>query len=221
MPLSPSYSKFLKVVDNSMAESIGKVAEKGLKVPCAKGCAHCCQLMVEVTWDEAQELGNWILEQPAEKRDRLRKKVKLAARDRRKFFAKRSSTKHFLKPTTSTREATAKVCDDYFFEKSRVCPLLENGVCSVYPARPSACRLHLVTNHPSLCSRDTNDSSGINVPKQVDSARKKIEVHAAKALPDRRWGELSIVLDQVFAEKQTVTISSLVESRLSKRAPRI
>jgi Fe-S-cluster containining protein len=42
------------------------------------------------------------------------------------------------------------------------CIFLDNSLCSVYPARPAACRKHFVQSDPSLCDSETNKDEPVN-----------------------------------------------------------
>ncbi|MCB0322500.1 MAG: YkgJ family cysteine cluster protein [Bdellovibrionales bacterium] len=201
MSLSGQYSQFLTIVDNYIGEAVEKTTARGRPISCGRGCSACCYMMVETSWDEAVELAAFIRKRPKQIRDELIRRVKAAARERRKFFSLRRSTERYCRPTASGKEATNKVTEDYFYDRKRPCPLLdqEKGICSVYPARPTACRLHIVSSPAQQCAREAGRGSSFTIPREIESARKRVERKAERALTDPRWGELSIMLDHILS----------------------
>lgn len=198
MQTSHKYRTFLNVIDNSVATAEHRVEKRGESVSCSMGCDHCCHMLVETTWDEALVLARWVHSQPPTQRQSLVQKIRRAANERQSFFSKRSSTERYRRPTTSGKEISAKVCREYFYERPRPCPLLLQGVCSAYEVRPSACRLHIVTSPAQLCSRKNKDDSDVEIPKEIEEQRDKVEDAAERALPDPRWGEFSIMLSHAL-----------------------
>ena len=86
------------------------------RIECAKGCAFCCHLSVSATAPEIFLVANAIRAGQAQTLEATRAKIKAAER-----------MTHGLSP----------------FERGRrrlPCALLQDGVCSVYAARPGACR---------------------------------------------------------------------------------
>lgn len=94
-------------------------------VRCRKGCAHCCRIRVDVTADEAELLAELV----------------------RAGAAHPDPSRLALQRDWATPEA--------FVGRPRVeaeCVFLgEDGACTVYEDRPSACRALLVASDPELC----------------------------------------------------------------------
>ena len=197
---SPLYQRFLRVVDNAMEEAEENLQENGGSFSCGKGCSHCCHMLVETTWDEAIELATWVRAQTNEIQIRLRDKISEAAQERVSFFNKRPSTKRYRIPTVSGKEVPDHITEKYFHQKSRPCPILgADGACGAYEFRPSACRLHVVSSPPELCARNNQSEESAEIPDEVDEMRDRFEAAAEVALPDSRWGELSIMLQHAIA----------------------
>lgn len=48
------------------------------------------------------------------------------------------------------------------FSAHSKCVFLEEGLCSIYPARPAACRKHFVKSDPKLCDSSLNTSAPVD-----------------------------------------------------------
>jgi hypothetical protein len=93
------------------------LAEPGPKVECAAGCDHCCHVPVGVTAPEALQLYAFLR--------RTRSAEELAALQQK---------------LRACSDAIRGLSHDQRYSPNHPCPLLEGGRCSVYPARPFACR---------------------------------------------------------------------------------
>ncbi len=191
----------LKIVDSLVDDAIREVAERGDVVRCAAGCAHCCHLLVETNWEEACNLVEWLGAQDEEVREGVISRIRDAAEERKAFFRARKKTRKFAHTIEGEIEISAKTYDRYFYEKARPCPFLYENSCQAYAHRPSACRLHLVTSDPDLCGREVEDESDYCVPEEVDQAKEHAEDVLLEGLHDGRWGELSIIVEEVLEEK--------------------
>lgn len=105
-------------------------------VKCAKGCAACCQLNVDITAKEAQLLAHWMGEQGIEI-------------DEQKLERQAAAS-----PATWNQLA---------IEDRRCVFLGEDRACKVYEHRPGACRKYLVATDPEFCDsvRHPNHEVGI------------------------------------------------------------
>jgi hypothetical protein len=101
----------------------GIAAEPG--IACKRGCAHCCVAAVSVTAPEVFRLAGW-----------LRRAKGLPAA---------------MAPAAVTERATASagMALEAMMRSSAPCPLLVDGACGVYPARPLSCRQLLSTSEPA------------------------------------------------------------------------
>ena len=48
------------IIEVMMDKAMAEVEAEGEKISCAKGCNHCCYMLVEITWEEAIEYVNWL-----------------------------------------------------------------------------------------------------------------------------------------------------------------
>ena len=74
------------IIDNMVDEAIEEAQEAGDTVTCKKGCAHCCHLLVEVSWEEARELASWLVALEPEKQSYFKEKVFKAAQSAKNVF---------------------------------------------------------------------------------------------------------------------------------------
>lgn len=107
-------------------------------VACRKGCSHCCISYVAVT---APEL--FLIARSLKGPRRAGVAARVAGADAETHG--RSIAERFSSP--------------------RLCPLLEDGACGVYPVRPSACR-SLASFDAEVCARSfgTNSEEGLPAP---------------------------------------------------------
>lgn len=102
-----------------------KRTPNGQRIQCRKGCSACCHMLVSITPDEAKLLLMFAHDQGIEiNRDRLK------------------------------QQAAACDLDDWdaLPHEIRACGFLaDDGACSVYEHRPTACRKHFVRSSPADC----------------------------------------------------------------------
>ena len=111
------------------------------RAACAEGCASCCTCNVTLTSLEAAFLADR-LDQPG----RERAAGNLAARFPEKRYTPLLTTNGFAQACMSGKEVPEEENDPSWGE----CPLLEDGLCTVYPYRPFGCRAMV---SETLCSK--------------------------------------------------------------------
>jgi Fe-S-cluster containining protein len=129
---------------------VQQAIEAGQTISCQMGCAACCRMLVPLSAPEAFALREYVEQLPTERRTHL--------------FNRLSNTKNRLKREglwdrlNDVAEATKPVPDEELDPINRSyyalripCPYLENEMCSIYEARPAACRELLVTSPAELC----------------------------------------------------------------------
>lgn len=189
------------IVDSMMDEALHELPKGGREVTCHRGCSHCCHLLVEVSWEEAQELARWIVRQTPERQAKFQAAVKRAAREAKQFFMSRKATRRYAEPVREGLHFPEYLFNRYFLDKARPCPFLDGGACAAYEARPTPCRLHVVTSAPELCSREVIDDSKYRVPRRVERVQREIAPVITAMTPDGRWGQLAIMVDAVMRER--------------------
>ena len=190
------------IVDAMVEEALNDLSDDGQEVSCHKGCDHCCHLLVEVAWEEAVELALWIENQPTAAREKFLHRVRLAADNGRKFFLKKRSTAKYAKPVVDDKEIPDSAFDQYFYDEKRPCPFLVDGSCAAYEARPTPCRLHMVTSPSDLCASDVEDDDDYEVPERLETLKEEFGPVARAMQPDPRWGHLAIMVETAWDELQ-------------------
>jgi len=109
-----------------------------LPIACKKGCSHCCHTRVSATAPELLVIAKIIKNRGNGVIERV-KKAHL-------------QTKEFDLHTRAKRPYP--------------CPLLEEGICSIYDFRPKACRL-AASGDASICARAILDLTGERIPAPV------------------------------------------------------
>ena len=137
--------------DEKALDRLGKIYELYSKVmeerggnekaACAEGCSSCCTCNVTLTSLEAAFLADRLDSQGQE-----RAAGKLAARFPEKRYIPLLTTNGFARACMSGNEVPEEENDPSWGE----CPLLEDGLCTVYPYRPFGCRAMM---SEILCSR--------------------------------------------------------------------
>lgn len=129
---------------------VQRAIEAGQTVSCRMGCAACCRMLVPLSAPEAFALREYVGQLPTDQRALLLNRL--------------SDTKDRLTQTGlwdrlhDLAEASSPVPDEeldpinWAYYSLRIpCPYLENEMCSIYEARPAACRELLVTSPAELC----------------------------------------------------------------------
>jgi Fe-S-cluster containining protein len=113
---------------------------------CQRGCFFCCYQPIEIFTIEKVTLGEYIQKELSSETKQAIKEKTIEWLD---FFDRNTPSKE---PLTSK----AAYVDFRTTAKSIPfpCPLLFNGECSVYKARPLACRVHYVNDDKKLCEED-------------------------------------------------------------------
>ena len=189
------------IIDNMVDEAIEEAGEAGEQITCKKGCAHCCHLLVEVSWEEARELALWLVAQEPEKQTYFKQKVFKAAESARNVFLSDDRWKKYADGWGYDDDLAEEIYDAYFYGKQRPCPFLEDNLCAARDSRPTPCRLHLVSSDPALCSRDTKDSDDYEVPASVEELQDYSAPIMSAMTPDGRWGQMAILVERVLKEE--------------------
>jgi len=131
---------------DSTIDTLGTYAvQQGTPIECSKGCEWCCNQPVyaldyELDFLKQYMLSNFpISEKKALKKRALEKKMKLDKLEKDKLL----NAKH-------------------------PCPLLKNGICLAYNARPMACRIYLSSNVKSCLKFYDSPEDKKNYPALLD-----------------------------------------------------
>jgi Fe-S-cluster containining protein len=128
------------------------------EVACRKGCTYCCHLYVSATAPEllaiAEHVSKWPEERRAVLTDRLRNASQLT---------------RGLTPAERVR-------------LSHPCPMLEDGLCGIYPVRPLGCRAY-ASFDVAACERSTRERDAeapIPVPR-INMRTRRFLSHCLRA----------------------------------------
>lgn len=112
-------------------------------VSCRKGCAACCRQLTGATLIEAAHIADTYPEEVRARLPVIREHV--AALDRH------GDTLGISNMDPGDPRARQPLADAWWAEKRRCAFLQGDDTCSIYEARPLACRLWLVRSDPALC----------------------------------------------------------------------
>jgi len=213
---SASHRELFPIIDAMVERAAEEATEEGDEVSCRIGCTHCCHLLIEVSWEEASELAHWMREQPQEKRLCIEARVRENAAEAREFFLAEKGTEKFAQPLHDEFDLDDGVYDNYFYNKSRPCPFLEDDKCLAYHVRPTSCRLHMVTSPPELCSAAMEDDDDYEIPERFDQLKEDAAPVIDALEHDGRWGHFGIVVEAVLEEMR---VRGEYPSRTSETAP--
>ncbi len=134
---------------NSFAEmSENAVVNAGGKISCQKGCAACCRQAIPLAEIETYQIAAIVEEMPEPRRSEIKQRFEKAWH----HFAEIGWLEKLDNSINLSPAERLKVILDYFHEQIP-CPFLEDESCSIYAARPLACREYLVTSPAENCSR--------------------------------------------------------------------
>lgn len=135
-----------------------RLGEKGEFVPCRKGCSTCCSYLIPLSVPEVFRFREEVLAMPAEQgRAVLRLCLDTAER--------------ILEVGPGEFDTSGLAETDEQIEINRVgrwyggleaaCPLVSDGLCTLYEQRPIVCREHIVTGSALLCQAERTDKSHV------------------------------------------------------------
>ena len=116
------------------------VAESGAQLACKAGCAWCCHFKVDVRADEAWAIADFV-----------RTRLDAPARARAVAAAERNAA--VIRTLTPAQHLATNLA----------CCFLVDGGCSIYPARPFACRNHHSTD-VSACVAQYESPGRTDIP---------------------------------------------------------
>ncbi len=193
------------IMDLLIEKTVHALENEGCQITCQRGCAHCCHLLVEISWEEAVELAHWINAQPATRRRLFIEKITHNAAQARALFVQTDASAIFCQPVDDgDLEIPDAVFDNYFYASVKPCPFLEDNLCAAYTHRPSTCRLHMVNSPVALCMREADTtqepSTDVEIPETIETLKQDMEPLLVGLIEDGRWGQLAIMVEAALAE---------------------
>jgi Fe-S-cluster containining protein len=124
--------------------------DAGQSISCRMGCAACCRMLVPLSPPEAFALREYIEQLPQNRQASIVQRIA----DSKAVLA----SEGLLDRLEAVADATTPIPDEdleplnrAYYALRHPCPFLENEICSIYEARPAACRELLVTSPAELC----------------------------------------------------------------------
>jgi Fe-S-cluster containining protein len=131
---------------DGLNDSVLALAERqNMKVACHKGCHWCCHQAVYANSYELHYLSEKIKSQFSNE--------KIAG---------------CLEVAEAKHAVTSQMSEEEVAGYKSPCPLLENGACSIYDARPMACRIYLSTQLHTCLEFYTHPENKLNYPALID-----------------------------------------------------
>jgi Fe-S-cluster containining protein len=106
-----------------------------LPIDCKKGCSHCCYVWVSATAPELLSIAKIV----------------------------RARGNDAIAKVKAAHQATKDFDFDSRPEHPHPCPLLEDNICSIYEARPKACRL-AASGDAEICARSYHNITNEDIP---------------------------------------------------------
>jgi len=137
-------------VDTATACNLEKLrSEDGVIASCKQGCCHCCRFFILINVAEARTLACYIRRN--------------FSPDRIEAVRKKTLQWHEWEHSGPGRYPASGI-GRYDSGYEHGCPLLSNGMCSVYPVRPVVCRVHFVSSNPLFCLAANDPESEEDAP---------------------------------------------------------
>ena len=174
-----------------LASVQGKViAQQGVDVACRRGCNYCCHLRVEIRPHEAFVLARHI-------------RARMTGEQRSHTMARIEANLRRITPLSREQHVRAGIA----------CALLVDGSCSVYDARPAACRKYFSVSVKTC--RDAFDDTSAPLSGELEHEQVRLAGHAvalgyAKGLEDAGY-------DASLYELHDVLYRALTDPRSERR----
>jgi Fe-S-cluster containining protein len=129
---------------------VQQAVEAGRTISCRKGCAACCRMLVPLSAPEAFALSEYVEQLPPDRRTLLLNHLS-DTKDRLKHEGLWERLNDVAETSKPVSDEELDPINQSYYALRIPCPYLENELCSIYEARPAACRELLVTSPAELC----------------------------------------------------------------------
>jgi Fe-S-cluster containining protein len=129
---------------------VRQATEAGQTISCRMGCAACCRMLVPLSAPEAFALREYVGQLPAERQAFLLNRLS-DTKDRVKRAGLWDQLNDVAEASRPVPDEDLDPINRSYYVLRIPCPFLENELCSIYEARPAACRELLVTSPAELC----------------------------------------------------------------------
>ncbi|MHC4551949.1 MAG: YkgJ family cysteine cluster protein [Planctomycetota bacterium] len=142
MPMSALVPVARTICDKLLNAVLDYHKNKQQAVSCRKGCAACCSYLVGLSMPEVFQVRKELSLMPADDRLPILKSS---------VYATRTILKQQKTLPRVDDHADQQQISDWYMKMNLRCPLLQNGLCSIYDQRPLACREYFVQSTPDWC----------------------------------------------------------------------
>jgi len=194
------------LAEERLTTRISALPQQGAEITCRAACNACCRQLVVVSPLEAHAIAAHVDAKPD-----LRERI--AARQA--FWRERVAADPDLAPRLDAFTAhdgyvsgeEGGALELSYWRAQLPCPFLENELCSIYPARPFACREHHVVSDPALCAGNPDAATPAETRLEYRAVASYVGARAFD-LPDRLI-PLPLALD--YAAEHAVEAQATVE----------
>lgn len=140
-----SIKKMFLFMDQFIDSLLNMAKKQSTAVQCKEGCHWCCHQAIFANTYELDYLKNHI-----------------------KTHFNKEEAQHILNLAKAKNKLISTLNEKETLQHKSPCPLLENNICSIYQARPMACRIYLSSNLSSCIEFYHNPTSTTNFPALFD-----------------------------------------------------
>jgi len=131
---------------DQLIDSIYNMAQKqGIEIHCKAGCAYCCHQAVFAASHEFEYLADYI-----------------------NMYLSKQEIKGIRERAIEKNNKVAPLAYDDMLKNKEACPLLEDGKCMAYEARPMGCRIYLSMKLASCVEFFNNPENKENYPALLE-----------------------------------------------------
>ena len=160
LPITPQedfVTGVYSAMDEATADRMDRLrSEEGIVPACTRGCCHCCRYHIVTSIAEAHTLAQYV-----------KRELSLDQIDDLRLRTQQWHAWDHSQPGRHPSAPIVAPVDLSHYEPC--CPLLVEGVCSVYPVRPVVCRTHFVCSHPVFCYAANDPNWTQDVPTVLTS----------------------------------------------------
>jgi uncharacterized protein len=146
-------------VDKTIAFGLDRLLnDDGIVPTCRLGCCHCCRYPILVSIAEARTLAQFV--------------KRIFSLEQIEALRMRTQQWHQWDDSLRGRSLSAGMAGRAGASpQTMFCPMLVNGECSAYDARPLVCRTHFVYSHPHSCHGANGPKPAEAPPRVIDSIK--------------------------------------------------
>ncbi|TKB59565.1 MAG: YkgJ family cysteine cluster protein [Nitrospira sp.] len=143
--------------EEAQALEVARSTDAGKAPSCHKGCAACCRMLVPLSAPEAFALGEWVGSRPMDQQDRIVARL-AEAKTRLLSQGLWERLSELCNAPEQPKDDALEMMNREYYALRLPCPFLEEEVCTIYEARPAACRELMVSSPPERCDDLINNS---------------------------------------------------------------